>query len=160
MCIFAKTFSMNVRPKLVTSKELQNIFTNIMTMFFLSPKHEIGWRKTWRIYIWLCWTCQVIWLQFRRKWLSSRLQTKKWKRYIKEFVFNKARFIDFNTHLLPNKCWKQLICKLLHYTHFTLENWLNNRISYWSYRHWIKNYFWREVTNHIRCLVIQYILKG
>ena len=42
---FAKTFSMNVRPKLVTSKELQNIFTNIMTMFFSSPKHEIGWRK-------------------------------------------------------------------------------------------------------------------
>ena len=36
---------MNVRPKLVLSKELQNIFTNIMTMFFLSPKHEIGGRK-------------------------------------------------------------------------------------------------------------------
>ena len=36
---------MDLGPKLVTSKELQNIFTNIMTMFFSSPKHEIGRRN-------------------------------------------------------------------------------------------------------------------
>ena len=141
---------MNVRPKLVTSKELQNIFTNIMTMFFSSPKHEIGWRKTWRIYIWLCWTCQVIWLQFRRKWLSSRLQTKKWKKYIKEFVFNKAQFIDFNPHLQPNKCRKLINFQVtaLH----TLYSW-KSKIK----RKYLIDYIgvWREVRNHFRCLIIQ-----
>ena len=85
ICAFLKRFFHDCRPKLVLSKELQNIFTNIMTMFFqvqnmrLEEKHEE--------YIWLCRTCQVIWLQFQWKWLSSRLYTKEWKRNKKNSYF-------------------------------------------------------------------------